>query len=92
MQYTNALSGFPLAPSSAELVEPRRTNLGLLRWFGCRHRKTSRPITKGKQTSVACLSCGMRRAFDLENWMPYGAFYADSSGARATGPLGSEHL
>jgi hypothetical protein len=92
MQYTNALSVFPLTPSSAEPMKRRRTDLGLLNWFGCRHRKTSRPITNGKQTSVACLDCGMRRAFDLENWMPYGAFFADGTGAKTSVPLGSEHL
>jgi hypothetical protein len=78
MQYTNILSAYSIAPTSPEETGRRRVNTSFFRLFGCRHRHTSRPITKSNNTSVACLKCGMRRAFDVENWAPYGAFYAEA--------------
>jgi len=59
--------------------ERRRHSLGdiINRLFGCRHRALSRPFTHDRQTYLSCLDCGMRRDFDLENWKPRGAFYAE---------------
>jgi hypothetical protein len=42
--------------------------------IGCRHRNTTRPITPvhkvgtpAEETYVACLACGQRLSYDLEN-------------------------
>ena len=78
MQYLNILSAYSVTPTSHEKISGRRVDSAFARWFGCRHRLVSRPITNGQRTSVACLKCGMRRAFDVESWAPYGAFYAET--------------
>lgn len=43
---------------------------------GCRHTEMSRPFTHEQETYRACLSCGMHRAFDVENWRMTGRYYA----------------
>lgn len=57
----------------------------LRRVFGCHHRALSRPFTRGKQTYIACLKCGMHREFNLETWRPEGRFYADPIRGQTTG-------
>ena len=77
MEYTSVLSISPVVGKTAGKSYARIFDAAIVRLFGCRHRKLSRPFTRGRQTYIACLTCGMRRAFDPEEWTPYGSFYAD---------------
>ncbi|HEY6802330.1 MAG TPA: hypothetical protein VI306_02020 [Pyrinomonadaceae bacterium] len=45
------------------------------RIFSCWHLRLARPVTHGQESYRACLRCGMRRKFDLENWKSSGRFY-----------------
>jgi hypothetical protein len=45
------------------------------RVFGCWHMKMGLPFTRGDETYQACISCGARRRFDLDQWTSVGGFY-----------------
>ena len=77
MEYTSVLSISPVVGKTAGKSYTRIFDAAVVRLFGCRHRKLSRPFTGERQTYIACLTCGMRRAFDPEKWTPYGSFYAE---------------
>jgi len=47
------------------------------RFFGCWHRKMTRPFTRGKCTYRTCSRCGMRRDFDLKTWKMKGRYYRE---------------
>jgi hypothetical protein len=79
MHYTNVRSISPVVDKTAGKSYTRIFGTAIARLFGCRHRKLSRPFTGGEQTYIACLTCGMRRAFDPEMWTPYGSFYAEKT-------------
>ena len=78
MEYTRVLSISPVVGKTAGKSYARIFDAAIVRLFGCRHRKLSRPFTGKRQTYIACLTCGMRRAFDPEKWTPYGSFYAET--------------
>ncbi len=78
MQYTTVLSAYPVTRQFRTRNVVRIFDEALRRVFGCHHRALSRPFTRGKQTYIACLKCGMHREFDLETWRPSGPFYADA--------------
>ena len=50
----------------------------LNRLLSCWHLKMSRPIKRGRESYRACVRCGMRRRFDLEEWKSVGRFYLPS--------------
>ena len=45
------------------------------RIFGCWHVNMSRLFSRGNETYRACVACGARRRFDLEQWEMVGSFY-----------------
>jgi hypothetical protein len=47
-------------------------------FWSCWHRKMSRPFTRDGQTYRVCLKCGVRRAFDLQNWKTQGGYYREN--------------
>jgi hypothetical protein len=52
-----------------------RINGVLRRAFGCWHLQMSLPFTRDNETYRACVSCGARRRFDLDQWAMVGDFY-----------------
>ena len=52
-----------------------RINGVLRRVFGCWHLQMSLPFTRDNETYRACVSCGARRRFDLDQWAMVGDFY-----------------
>jgi hypothetical protein len=78
MHYTSVLSPYPVTSQIRTRNFVRVFDDTLRRIFGCHHRALSRPFTRGKQTYIACLKCGMHREFDLETWKPQGPFYAEA--------------
>ena len=83
MQYTTVLSVYPVTRKLRTRTILNRFDDALRRVFGCHHRRLSRPFTRGQQTYIACLKCGLHREFDLEAWKPSGRFYADPVHGRA---------
>jgi hypothetical protein len=84
MQYTSVLSAYPVTRQIRARSFVRIFDQALRRVFGCHHRALTRPFTRGKQTYIACLKCGMHREFNLETWQPTGTFYADPVRGRTT--------
>jgi len=78
MQYTTVLSAYPVTRQFRTRNFVSKFDNALRRVFGCHHRALSRPFTRGQQTYIACLKCGMHREFDLQTWRPSGPFYADA--------------
>jgi hypothetical protein len=78
MQYITVLSAYPVTRKFRTRSFVRMFDDALRRVLGCHHRTLSRPFTRGKQTYIACLKCGMHREFNLETWKPSGPFYAEA--------------
>jgi hypothetical protein len=58
------------------LVEPALIQISwLTRIFGCRHKKTGIPFTRGRQTYRTCMLCGASQKFDVKLWKNTGPFY-----------------
>jgi len=78
MEFTSILSP-PRAMEAAQYQREHGDPFGraLARLFGCWHRNLSRPFTRGRETHVVCLRCGMKRNFDLQTWSAHGPFYAE---------------
>lgn len=43
--------------------------------FGCWHRRLTRPISGKEGAYMACLDCGARKKFDIEDFRTSGPFY-----------------
>lgn len=43
--------------------------------FGCWHKELTRPFTIGGDSYRACVDCGARKQFDLQNLQTVGAFH-----------------
>jgi hypothetical protein len=84
MQYITVLSAYPTSRQFRVRSFFRVFDDTLRRLFGCHHRALTRPFTRGKQTYIACLKCGMHREFSLETWTPQGGFFAEPIRARIT--------
>jgi hypothetical protein len=78
MQNTNILSFTGTLVPTGHKHEHHGLRDAIAGIFGCRHRELSRPFTRGKQTYLVCLRCGMRREFDLAIWKPCGTFYSEA--------------
>lgn len=50
------------------------TGMGLLLVRGCWHRRMSWPVRAQGCAYQVCLSCGVKRLFDEQNFRPYGPF------------------
>ena len=50
------------------------TGAGLLLIRGCWHRRMSWPVRAQGFAYQVCLSCGVKRLFDEQNFRPYGPF------------------
>ena len=76
VQQIHLLTTFP----QADPYELSESYFDSLRYFAtrlcsCWHLRLSRPFTHERESYRACLRCGMRRKFDLQNWKSIGRFY-----------------